>query len=106
MESVKSIFDNEVILDTAVIKHVLKRHPELKKLRDVKGSILLTIASPDFVLEGKYGENIAARKIDAGAFAGKWLMVPYEECGRVKTAFIASRVKKIMKRGVVLWKRE
>ena len=56
--------------------------------------------------EGRYGENIAARRIDAGAFVGKWLMVPYEECGRVKTAFIASRVEKIMKRGVVLWKRE
>jgi hypothetical protein len=102
---VKSVFGSEVSLDAAVIKHVLKRHPELKKLRDVKGSILLTIASPNFVFMGRYGENIAARRIEAGVFEGKWMMVPYEEYGMVKTAFIASKVEKILKRGI-LWKRE
>lgn len=102
----KSVFGSEVTLDAAVVKHVLKRHPELKKLRDLKGSVSLAITSPDFVLRGRYGENIAARRIEAGAFGGKWMMVPYEEYGRVKTAFIASKVEKILKRGIVLWKRE
>jgi hypothetical protein len=101
----KSVFGSEVALDASVIKHVLKRHPEMKKLRDLKGSVSLTITSPDFVFEGRYGESIAARKIEAGAFRGRWMMVPYEEGGRVKTAFIASKVQKILKRGIVLWKR-
>ena len=103
---VKSVFGNEVTLDSAVVKHVLKRHPELKNLRDLKESISLTITSPDFVFEGRYGESIAARRIEAGMFRGKWLMVPYEEHGRVKTAFIASRAERIFKRGIALWKRE
>jgi len=103
--SLKSVFGSEVTLDTAVVKHVLKRHPEMKRLRDLKGSISLTITSPDFVFKGRYGENIAARRIEAGVFEGKWMMVPYEEYGRVKTAFLASKVEKILKRGI-LWKRE
>jgi len=104
--SVKSVFGSKVILDTAVVKHVLKRHPEMKRLRNLKGSISLTITSPDFVFEGRYGENIAARRIEAGTFKDKWMMVPYEEYGRVKTAFIASKVEKLLKRGILLWKRE
>ena len=105
LRQIKSVFDSEVTIDAAVIKHILIRHPEMRKLRDLEGSISLTITSPDFVFEGRYGENIAARKIRAGAFRGKWMMVPYEEGGRAKTAFIASKVEKIMKRGIVLWKR-
>jgi hypothetical protein len=34
------------------------------------------------------------------------MMVPYEEYGGVKTAFRVSKVEKILKRGIVLWKRE
>ena len=101
----KSVFGSEVTLDASVIKHVLIRHPEMRKLRDLKGSVSLTITSPDFVFEGRYEESIAARKIEAGVFKGKWMMVPYEEGGRVKTAFIVSKVQKILKRGIVLWKR-
>jgi hypothetical protein len=71
LRSIKSIFGNEVILDSRVIEHVLKRHPEMNRLQDPTGNISLTIASPDFVVEGRYGENIAARRIKAGVFSGK-----------------------------------
>jgi len=77
----------------------------MRKLLGLNENILLTIAYPDFVFAGRYGENIAVRKIEAGAFKGKWMMVPYEEGGMVKTAFIVSNVKKIIRRRVVLWKR-
>lgn len=103
LKSVKSVFGNDVILDS-IVKQVLRRHPEMTKLRDLKESISLAVASPDFVFAGRYGENIAARKIEAKAFKGKWMMVPYEEGGRVKTAFIVSSVEKIIRRAV-LWKR-
>jgi hypothetical protein len=101
----KSIFGNEVTLDSQVVEHVLKRHPEMNKLRNLIENISLTIASPDFVIQGRYGGSIAARRIEAGVFMGKWIMVPYEEGGSVKTAFIASKVEKMLKRGIVLWTR-
>lgn len=104
LKSVKSVFENDVILDS-IVKQVLRRHPETAKLRDLKEGISLAVASPDFVFAGRYGENIAARKIEAGTFEGKWMMVPYEEGGRVKTAFIVSSVEKIIRRRAVLWKR-
>lgn len=98
LKSVKSVFGNDVILDLSIVKQVLKRHPETAKLRDLKEGISLAVASPDFVFAGRYGENIAARKIEDGAFEGKWMMVPYKEGGRVKTAFIVSDVEKIIRR--------
>ncbi len=75
----------------------------MAKLRDLKESISLAVACPDFVFGGRYGEHIAARKIESGAFEGRWMMVPYEEGGRVKTAFVISNVEKVKK--AVLWKR-
>ena len=103
MKSIKSVFGNRVVLDSSTVKQILRRHPEMAKLRDLKESISLAVACPDFVFTGRYRENIAARKIEAGAFEGKWMMVPYEEGGKVKTAFIVSNVEKVKK--VVLWKR-
>lgn len=103
MNSIKSVFGNHVILDSSTVKQILRRHPEMAKLRDLKEDISLAVACPDFVFAGKYGENIAAREIETGVFEGKWMMVPYEEGGKVKTAFIVSNVEKIKK--VVLWKR-
>jgi len=103
---VKSVFGNEITLDAAVIKHILKRHPEIGKLRNIEEAISRTIASPDFVFEGRYGETIAARRIKEEAFEGAWMMVPYEEGGRVKTTFIVSNIKKMIRRRAVLWKRK
>ncbi|KUO39039.1 MAG: hypothetical protein AVW05_02410 [Hadesarchaea archaeon DG-33] len=105
MKSVKSVFGNDVILDSSIVERVLRRHLEMAKLQDLEEIISLAVASPDFVFAGRYGENIAARKIEAGTFEGKWMMVPYEEGGRVKTAFIVSSVEKIIRRRAVLWKR-
>mgnify|MGYP007084791643 CR=1 FL=1 len=96
MRLVKSVFGNEIVLDAAVIKHILKRHPEIGKMQDIEEAISLTIASPDFVFEGRYGETIAARRIKEEAFKGAWMMVPYEEGGRVKTTFIVSNIEKIV----------
>jgi len=103
LKSIKSVFGKDVVLDSSTVKQILRRHPEMAKLRDLKESISLAVACPDFVFRGKYGEHIAARKIEAEAFEGRWMIVAYEEGGRVKTAFVISSVEKIKK--VVLWKR-
>ena len=105
MKSIKSVFGNDVILGLSIVKQVLRRHPETAKLQNLKEDISLAVASPDFVFAGRYEENIAAKKIEAGAFKGKWMMVPYKEGGRVKTAFIVLSVEKIIRRRAVLWKR-
>ena len=104
MRSTKSIFGNEVVLSPSVIQHILKRHPELKKIQNLEDGILLTVASPDFVFAGRYQENIAAKKVRTEAFKEKWIVVPYDEGGVVKTAFITSDVGRIKRGRVVLWK--
>jgi len=88
-----------------VIKHVLKRHPEIEKLQNIDKKISLTITDPDFVFEGRYGENIAARKIEE-TVKDTWMVVPYTENGKVKTTFIVSNIEKIIRRRAMLWKRK
>ena len=105
MSPVKSVFGNDVTLHHSIIEHILKRHPEMEKFRDLEGSILLIVTSPDLVLAGRYGENIVAKKIEVGAFMDKWMLIPYEEGGVIRTAFIVSGIEKITKRRFVLWKR-
>lgn len=104
LRSTKSVFGDKVALDTTVPQHILKRHPELKKLQNLEWDILRTVASPDFVFGGRYGENIAVKKIKTGVFKGKWIVVPYDEGGGIKTAFIISSVGRIKRMRVVLWK--
>lgn len=88
-----------------MIKHVLKRHPEIEKLQNIDKKISLTITDPDFVFEGRYGENIAARKIEE-TVKDTWMVVPYTENGKVKTTFIVSNIEKIIRRRAMLWKRK
>jgi len=68
--------------------------------------ISLTIADPDFVFEGRYGENIAVRKIEETVPKDTWIVVPYTENGKVKTTFIISNIEKIIRRRAMLWKRK
>jgi len=105
LKSIESVFGNEVVLNTSTIEHVLKRHPEFKKFHDLEESIVSVAVPPDLVLAGRYGENIAAKKIMAGISKDKWLMVPYEEDGMVKTVFVVSDVEKLTKKRFVLWRR-
>jgi len=105
LRSIKSVFGNDVILDDTVIKHVLKRHPEIGKLQNIDEKISLAIADPDFVFEGRYGENIAVRKIEE-TVKDTWIVAPYTENGKVKTTFIVSNIEKIIRRRAMLWKRK
>ncbi|KUO39878.1 MAG: hypothetical protein APZ16_01180 [Candidatus Hadarchaeum yellowstonense] len=105
MRLTRSVFENDVFLDSAALRVILGRHPEMGRLERLEDEILAAISAPDFVLAGRYGNNIAVRKISAGFFLGSWLMVPYEEGGRVITAFVASDGEKMRERRLVLWRR-
>lgn len=52
---------------------------------------------------GRYEEHIVAKKIETGVLRGKWIVIPYDEGGGVKTASIISNVEKLKRRRVVLW---
>lgn len=67
--------------------------------------VVTAVSEPDFVLAGKYGENIAVKRIVAGYFSGKWLLVPYQEGGDVSTVSATSQIEKMVGGRLILWKR-
>jgi len=63
--------------------------------------VLGTVANPQKIVEGKAGEQLAIREIEAG----EYLVVVYKEFkkdGFVITAFLTKRTKSLLKRKV-LW---
>ena len=60
-----------------------------------------TVEDPDYVILGAYGEHIAIRKYEES----KYLVVPYTDGGEVKTAFITTKVNKMLTKRRLLWKR-
>ncbi|MGQ9788283.1 MAG: hypothetical protein ACUVQM_03110, partial [Candidatus Hadarchaeaceae archaeon] len=66
--------------------------------------VISAVAEPDLVLAGRYGENIAVKRIAAGSFQGSCLLVPYWEGGGVSTFSAAKREVKLEGR-LILWKR-
>jgi len=81
----------------------LVRHPELKRIRNLPNEIAETINRPEYIVRGLHGEHIAVRNIGLTLYGSKHLIVPYDEGGEVRTAFITSDVDRILKRRI-LWK--
>lgn len=82
--------------------HIEESHDELAgRYSDV----LETVAEPGVVIRGYAGEFLAARRVEGG----KALIVVYRERaaqdGFVITAYLTSRLKSLMKRGVI-WQKE
>lgn len=95
----RSVLGNKVSLSKDALNHILGRHGELEAMHDLVNEIGKTIEQPDFVIPGFYGEHLAIRR-----YRGRYLVVPYEEDGEVRTAFITSKVAKLLRRQI-LWKR-
>jgi len=55
------------------------------------------------VARGRHGEHIAIRYLGITPYGAKYIIVPYDEGGEVRTAFITSDVDRILKRRV-LWR--
>lgn len=99
----KSVFHNNVSLTGDGLEHILLRHPELKRIPNLENEIVKTINTPEYIVQGLHGEHIAIRNIGTTPYGPKHLIVPYDEAGEVRTAFITSDVDRILKRRV-LWR--
>jgi hypothetical protein len=84
-------------------KHITERHPEMTAQRD---QVLATVAEPDMIQNGDFGELLAIRYWPATPLTSKHVVVAYRELtptdGFVLTAYFASRPSKAR---AVLWKR-
>ena len=81
--------------------HIADNHDYLAGMAD---TVLETIAEPDIICKGDKDELIAAKKHN-----NKYIVVPYKETndkdGFVITAFITSKINKVVKLGVI-WKKQ
>lgn len=99
--TLKSVFGKNVTLSETRIGHILARHPEMNQIPELFKSLQRVLEEPDYVLLGHYGEHIAIRSHNETRF----LIVPYIEEGEVKTAFITTKLEKILGKRQILWKR-
>jgi len=83
-------------------RHIVGRHPELRKQKD---KVLQTLTSPDLVQEGDLGTLLSAKLFPRTPLTEKFLVVIYRELGDtdgfVLTAYFT---KELSKRRRILWK--
>ena len=84
-------------------QHIIHRHPEMDNQREW---VLKTVAEPDMIQQGDFGEVLAIRFYPETPLTSKFLVVAYRELGPddgfILTAYLTSRPSG---RRVVLWKR-
>lgn len=84
-------------------QHIVRRHPEMGDQRE---RILETVAEPDLIQQGDFGELLAVRHYPETPLTSKFLIVAYRETdledGIILTAYFASRASG---RRTTLWKR-
>jgi hypothetical protein len=83
-------------------QHIVSRHPEMDGQRE---RVLETVAEPDMIQQGDFGELLAVRFCPGTPLTSKFLVVAYREVspedGFVVTAYLTSRSSA---RRVVIWK--
>jgi len=77
----------------------------LRRIPNLHNKIAETINKPKLVIKGLHGEHIAVRNIGLTPYGPKHLIVPYDEGGEVRTAFITSDLDRILRREV-LWRQQ
>ncbi len=85
------------------INHILQNHPELEGEED---KIAETIANPDTILEGDFGELLSTKHyLKSSVSENKYLIVAYEEISNVDGFIItAYYTRRLSKRRKVIWK--
>jgi hypothetical protein len=82
--------------------HIVHRHPELAEQRE---RILETVATPEVIQEGDFGELLAVRFYSKTPLTSKFLVVAYREYkpddGFIITAYLSSQPSA---RRVTVWK--
>lgn len=76
----------------------------MRRIPSIEDEIVNALTRPEFVIRGFYREHIAVRNIGTTPYGPKHLVVPYNENGEVRTAFITSDASVILRRGVI-WRR-
>jgi len=83
--------------------HIVSRHPEMAEYRS---KVLETIATPDYVQQGDFGELLAVRDYSEELKPARFVAVVYREAapddGFVLTAYVTDRTSS---RRRILWKR-
>jgi len=83
-------------------QHIVRRHPELESQRE---RVLETVAEPEVIQEGDFGELLAIRFYSQTPLTSKFLVVAYREAssndGFVVTAYFARRKSE---RRTTIWK--
>lgn len=100
MLSATSIKGTRIRLSDERWAHIAEGHPEMAGNRN---EVLLTITTPDFVLEGAKDELLAVRFVRQD----KALVVVYKENkndGFVLTAYFTTRTNKLLERKII-WKK-
>jgi hypothetical protein len=84
-------------------QHIIRRHPEMDNQRE---QVLETLAEPDMIQQGDFGELLAVRLYPETPLTRKFLVVVYREIssedGFILTAYLTSRSSA---RRVTIWKR-
>jgi len=84
-------------------EHIVRRHPEMDDQRE---RVLETVAEPDMIQQGDFGELLAVRSYPDTPLTSKFLVVAYQEVsledGFILTAYLTSRPSA---RRVTIWKR-
>ena len=96
----KSVFGKNVTSSQTRIEHILAWHPEMNRIPNYSNHYK-GLWKSHYVLLVHYGEHIAIRSHNETRF----LIVPYIEGGEAKTAFITTKLKKILPKRQILWKR-
>jgi hypothetical protein len=97
----QSVFGNQIVLTKNVFDHIVERHPELASFDNLIELIKNCIEKPDIVARGRTDESIALIQLSS---KHKFLAVFYVEEGRVKTAFVTSKLQSFTRRGI-LWRK-
>jgi hypothetical protein len=83
--------------------HIISRHPEMRELRD---RVLETLASPEMIQQGDFGELLAFHFYPETPLTSKFLVVAYREVsaedGFILTSYLSSRP---VVRRPIIWKR-
>lgn len=83
--------------------HIIKRHPEMNHQKE---KLSETIANPDFIQEGDFGEFLAIKFYEDTPLTSKFLVAVYKEIGNLDGFVITAYfTNKPSDRRKILWKR-
>lgn len=80
--------------------HIVESHDYLAGHLDL---VVETVSDPDYVVTGVKDELLAVKRYDKTAIGAKHVVVAYKEQGQdgfIITAFITSKIDKLLKRGI------